>query len=118
MAKYMLLIYGDPAQWDAMSPEQSKAHDASHVAFTAAAGPRVIGGEQLESTPAATALRMNPAGEILISDGPFVETKETVGGYYIVDASDLDEVIALPSQLPEVKAQHSGVEIRPLVEHG
>ena len=118
MAKYLILIFGDAQQWDAMSPEEAKAHDAAHAAFAAAAGSKVLGGAELESAPVATTLRSDAAGRVVTRDGPFLETKEAVGGYYLVEASDLDEVIALATQLPEVHAGHSGVEIRPLVDHG
>jgi hypothetical protein len=118
MAKYMLLIYGDPGQWEAMTPEQARAHDAAHAAFSAAAGSRIVGGEELELAPMATTLRADPAGGLVTTDGPFLETKEALGGFYLLDAGDLDEVIKLASQLPEVHAGHSGVEIRPVVDHG
>ncbi len=61
---------------------------------------------------------MGPGGRVITTDGPFLETKEALGGYYRLEASDLDEVIALASQLPVVRAGHSGVEIRPVVDHG
>jgi hypothetical protein len=118
MTKYMILIYGDAQQWDAMTPEQQRAHDAAHATFTAAAGSRIIGGEELELAPMATTLRTDTDGRISTTDGPFLEAKEAVGGYYLVEASDLDEIIALAAQLPEVHASHSGVEIRPVVNHG
>jgi hypothetical protein len=118
MAKYMLLIFGDAAQWGAMTPEQASAHDAAHAAFSAAAGSRIVGGEELELAPLATTLRSDPAGGLVVTDGPFLETKEALGGFYLLEAGDLDEVIELASQLPEVRAGHSGVEIRPVVDHG
>ena len=52
------------------------------------------------------------------TDGPFLETKEAIGGYYLIDASDLEEAIKLASMLPETRAGHSGVDIRPVVENG
>jgi hypothetical protein len=118
MAKYMLLIYGDAERWDAMSTEQRRAHDAAHAAFGAAAGSKIIGGAELELAPMATTLRTDPTGRVTTTDGPFLETKEALGGYYLLEASDLDEVIALATKLPEVNASHSGVEIRPVVDHG
>ena len=118
MAKYMLLIYGDAKQWEAMTPEQRNAHMAAHAAFSAAAGSRILGGEELESAPVATSVRGDSDGGLIITDGPFLETKEAVGGFYLIEAKDLDEVLALAATLPEVRADHSGVEIRPVVEHG
>jgi len=118
MAKFMILIFGDEQQWDAMTPDQWQAHDAAHAAFSAAAGARIVGGEQLHSTPMATTLRSDGSGGVATTDGPYLETKEALGGYYVVEAGDLDEVIELASLLPEVHAAHSGVEIRPVVLHG
>ncbi|SNT59619.1 Uncharacterized conserved protein [Asanoa hainanensis] len=118
MAKYMLLIFGDPKQWDAMTPEEWRAHDAAHAAFNAAAGSRVLRGEQLESPPVATTLRAGSDGGLVLTDGPFLETKEGLGGYYLIQADDLDEVTKLAALLPEVRAAHSAVEIRPVVDHG
>jgi hypothetical protein len=74
-----------------------------------------VGREELELAPMATTLRGN---RVVTTDGPFLETKEAIGGYYLLEACDLDEVIALATLLPEVQASHSGVEIRPVVDHG
>jgi hypothetical protein len=118
MAKYVLLIFGDAQQWDAMTPEQTKAHRAAHFAFTAAAGSKIADGQELEPAPVATTLRSDGADGIITTDGPFLETKEAVGGFYLLEAADLDEAIKLASLLPEVHASHSAVEIRPVVDHG
>ena len=118
MAKYLLLILGDAQQWGAMTPEEARAHDEAHAAFRAAAGSAIVGGEELEPAPAATTLRTDRAGGFLSTDGPFLETKEAVGGFYLLEATDLDDVVKLASRLPEVQAGHSGVEIRPVVDHG
>lgn len=117
MAKYLLLIYGDAAQWAAMTPEQSAAHDAAHAAFAAAAGSRMLGAAELELAPTAVTMRAGADGEVLTVDGPFAETKEAVGGYYLLEADGRDEVAELAELLPEVHAGHSGVEIRPVVQH-
>ena len=106
MAKYLILIYGDERQWDAMTPEQRTAHEAAHAAFNAAAGSRVLGGHELELAPMATTLRSDGADGVTTTDGPFLEAK------------DLDEVMELAAKLPEVRAAHSGVEIRPIVQNG
>lgn len=118
MAKYLILIYGDEQQWNAMSPEEEQRIGDGHRAFGAAAGVGVLAGHQLEATSLATTLRMGSGGHLAITDGPFAETKEVLGGYYLLEAADLDEAIALSSRLHEVTAGHSGVEIRPVVEHG
>jgi hypothetical protein len=118
MAKFLVLIYGNEARWDAMSADEWQAHDAAHVAFNAAAGRRVMGGEQLESPSKARTLRSHRVKDHAATDGPFLETKEVLGGYYLLEASTLDEAEALAAMLPEVHADHSGVEIRPVVDHG
>ena len=119
MAKFMVLIYGDEVRWNTMSADETRAHDAAHVAFSKAAGSRIVGGEELESTSRArTVRRRHAARTAAATDGPFMETKEILGGYYLLEADNLDEVEALVALLPEVQADHSGVEIRPVVDHG
>ncbi|MGF1661785.1 MAG: YciI family protein [Kineosporiaceae bacterium] len=117
MTTYMILIYGDAQQWGAMTDEQWEANHAGHEAFAAKAGARVLDGRQLEPAPTATSLRSDAAGGLATTDGPFLETKEALGGYYLVEAGDLDEVLSLAALLPELRAAHTGVEIRPLVDH-
>lgn len=107
MAKYLILIYGDETQWAAMSDQELRELDEGHRAFRAAAGARVLEGYELEPVPTARSLR---AGAV--TDGPFVETKEGIGGYYLIEAADLDEATSLAALLPELKAAHSGVELR------
>jgi hypothetical protein len=118
MAKYMVLIYGDAKRWEAMSREELAACDAAHAAFSGKAGSRILSAGELELAPMATSLRSDGAGGVTTTDGPFLETKEAVGGFYLLEAADLDEVIGLTSLLSEVHADHSGVEIRPLVDRG
>jgi hypothetical protein len=113
MASYMLLIFGDAQQWGAMTAEQWEAHNAAHRSFKAAAGSKIVGSWVLEPPSMATTLRSDGAGGVITTDGPFLETKEAVGGYYLLEASDLDEVIKLASMLPDVHVGHSAVEIRP-----
>ena len=116
MAKYLILIYGDERQWASMSPQAQRELDEAHRGFAAAAGPALLDGRQLEPASAATTLRTAPAGRLSVTDGPFLETKEAVGGYYLVEAAGLDEATRLAGRLYEVSAGHSGVEIRPVVD--
>ena len=122
MAKYLMLIYGDERKWAAMTPGEIDKLDAGHRAFRAAAekmaGVAVLDGQELEPANVATTLRTDGDGRPSTTDGPFLETKEAVGGYYLVEAGDLDQVIALTKELYEVTAGHSGVEIRPIVNRG
>ena len=122
MAKYLFLIYGDEQTWDAISAQERKELEAGHAAFVAAAGDGVLAGHELMPGATATTLRgsaaRNDSGRPTPTDGPFLETKEVLGGYYLVEAPDLDAAIALAGMLPEVSAAHSGVEIRPVREAG
>jgi hypothetical protein len=117
MAKYLLLIYGDERQWAAMPPEERKRLDEAHGAFYATGGESILDGRELEPASVATTVRADADGRPMITDGPFLETKEAVGGYYLIEAADLDEAIKRASGLYEATAGHSGVEIRPVVEH-
>ena len=118
MTKYLILIYGDDQQWAAMSPQEQRELDEGHRLFQAAAGSAIVEGHQLEPASMATSLRADPGGRVSPTDGPFLETKEVLGGYYVLEAPDLEQVIGLASRLPEVSGGHSGVEIRPLAVHG
>ena len=120
MAKYLVLIYGDEQAWDAFTPEQWRDNGEGHRAFNeavaAADGAAVLGGAQLREASTATTLRAGSAGRPSITDGPFPETKEVLGGFYLIEATDLDQAIAFVGLLREVSAGHSGVEIRPVLE--
>ena len=115
MAKYLALIYGNQQRWDSMTPEEEQRIDHGHARFNTQNGSAVLFGTALESTATATSLRAgSEPGRPLITDGPFLETKEVIGGFYLLEAPDLDAAIGLAQQLPEVSEDHSGVEIRPL----
>ncbi|MFI0898428.1 YciI family protein [Streptomyces sp. NPDC020983] len=118
MAKYLVLIYGDEREWDSMSASGRQQLAEGHRALVAAAGGAVLDTHELEPASTATTLRTDAAGRPTTTDGPFLETKEAVGGYYLIEASGLDEVTGLASKLYEATAGHSGVEIRPVVERG
>lgn len=118
MAKYIVLLYGNPAEWAAMTAEQRTEYMAMHETFMQAAGERIAGGEELEPPASATTLRGAAGGDPVITDGPFPETKEALGGFYLIEAADLGEAAKLASMLPESRIPHSGVEIRPVVDHG
>ncbi|WP_202806452.1 YciI family protein [Kribbella catacumbae] len=114
MAKYLLLIYGNEQIWEGMSEQQLADLGAGHAAFVAAAGDAILAGHELLPTTTATTLRGNLSGTPTATDGPFLETKEALGGYYLVEAADLDAALALARLLPEVSEAHSGVEVRPV----
>ncbi len=116
MAKYLILIYGNEQLWDELSSEEQRAKTAAHVSYAAAAGVGNLEGYQLQGSETATSLHATAAGEPTITDGPFLETKEVLGGYYVLEVPDLDAAITLARMLPEVSSNHGGVEIRPIVE--
>jgi hypothetical protein len=110
MTKYLVLIYEDEAQYATATPEVYGEIMADHDRFSAGVeqhGAKLLGGEALEPTTTATSVR---GGEV--TDGPFVETKEALGGYYVVDAPDLDTALAVARTVP---ARFGGVEVRPVM---
>lgn len=113
--KYMLMLIGDEEAWEAQTPEAAKQAYALIDGWwneQAKAG-RIVGGYELKPTRTATTLRRAPGGGIVVTDGPFVETKEAFGGFAIVDVRDLDAAIAVAKGCPLLEV----MEIRPIVEH-
>lgn len=114
MAKYLFLIYGDEQAWEAETEQDRAAKQAAHGEFAAAAGDAIVGGHELLPAATATSLRGTGGGRPTVTDGPFLESKEVLGGYYLVEAPDLDAATALAGKLPELEAAHGGIEIRPI----
>ncbi len=111
MSQYMILIYEDEAQYERATPEVVGEITKEHADFMAQVeqrGAKLLGGEALQSTGTATSLRA--AGDV--TDGPFVETKEALGGFYLIDAPDLDTALAVARSVP---ARFGGVEVRPVM---
>jgi hypothetical protein len=116
MARFLILIYGDEQQWSTMTEAECEKVDRGHVALRTAArtvGATILATHELEPSTAVT-LRAAANGRLSPTDGPFAETKEQVGGFYLIEAADLDQVTALAAELYEVYAGHSAVEIRPI----
>jgi hypothetical protein len=113
--QYMALIYGDPARWESAGDEERKTIYAAYNAFAQEAEGRGIlrGGAELDSASTATTVRVRD-GETLVTDGPFAETKETLGGYFLLECDSLDEAVELAAKIPG--AQHGSIEVRPVVE--
>ncbi|MGN9783296.1 YciI family protein [Nonomuraea sp. ZG12] len=109
--EYALLIYGDEKVWAEEDERQLREKDAGHARFAAVLAERdaMRGGKELEPTSSATTLRRR-GDEVSVTDGPFAETAEVLGGFYVIEAADLDEAIALAKRMPE-----GVVEIRPIV---
>ena len=112
MPKYLVLIYGDEQKWAQASPEWNQANGEAHRSFIAAAGAAVLAVNELEPAVMAVTVRSDAAGRRQVTDGPFLETKEVIGGYYLLEAADMDEATALAGRIPEASAPFSGVEVR------
>ncbi|BCJ30164.1 YciI family protein [Actinocatenispora sera] len=112
MAQYLVLIYDDEDTLAAADPQASDELLAEHRRFASANGTSVRGGNALQPTAAATSIRPDGAGGFSVTDAPFAETKEALVGYYLVDADDLDEAVAIAEQVPTLAG---GVEVRPVL---
>jgi hypothetical protein len=110
--RYLLMIYGDEAGYEAATEEQREAMRNEYGRVAAGWGERLQGGDELASSSSATTVRVR-ADEQLVTDGPFAETKEQLGGYFIVDVEDLDTAIALAAELPG--ARSGSIEVRPII---
>lgn len=111
--KYMLLIYGNEAGMDAASKPEIDRKMAAYGAYTEAlktAGV-IAGGDRLQRSTAATTVRIAD-GKTNVLDGPYAETKEQLGGYYVIDVPDLDAALSWAARCPG--ASHGAVEVRPL----
>ena len=115
--KYMLLIHDDEKGLQALSDGDRRAMMGEYRKFTEEirASGHYKAGSQLQPTRSATSVRVRQ-GKRLVTDGPFAETLEQLGGYYLVEAKDLDEAIALAARIPSVRI--GTIEIRPLEEMG
>jgi hypothetical protein len=111
MAQYLVLIYEDETRWANASAERFEQVMKEHAEFGANNGAVLRGGNALEPTSTATSIRREPGGGFAVTDGAFAETKEALGGYYLIEAADLDEALAVARQVP---APFGGVEVRPI----
>ena len=114
--RYMLLIVGEEGRWEQMSDEEARASMQAWSAYSESlvkAG-AFVSGEGLRPSSTATTLRVED-GERLLTDGPFAETKEQVGGFYVIECRDLDEAIDWAAKLPS--AQQMACEIRPVMDY-
>ena len=113
--KYLCMIYDDESKWEKMSKAETDTWMGEYNAFTESIkkSGNYVGGEALQPTATATTVRVRN-GKIASTDGPFVETKEQLGGYYLVEAKDLNEAIAIAARIPS--ARLGGIEVRPLID--
>ncbi len=109
--KYFVLIAYSPEAWNAAPPEQQQSWHQDHVRFHREVGEHLLGGEALSGASSATTLRREQ-GRPMLTDGPFAETAEMIGGFYLLEASDLDQAVAWCEMLPDCYT----LEIRPCVD--
>jgi hypothetical protein len=115
--KYMLLLYGDESRYADQSPDESKAEMDRWWAF----GEEVnkagafVAGEGLDATSSATTVRQR-GGENVLTDGPFAETREQLGGFYLLECRDLDEALGWAKKIPDL-GERGSVEVRPVMDY-
>ena len=112
--KYALLIYSDEASDNATSLSEAEQNAIMKEYFAISELPATYDGAQLQPAATATTVRVN-GGNTLTTDGPFAETKEALGGFYLIEADDLDAALEIAARVPAARLGGS-VEIRPLVE--
>jgi hypothetical protein len=111
--RYALLIYGNEAAGMNMNEQEAAAEMAGYNAFGAKFAESIRGGEALNPTSSATTVRLRE-GKTLTTDGPFAETKEQLGGFYLVACDNLDQAIEIAAQIPG--AATGCIEVRPVME--
>ena len=107
--QYVALIHADENGWESLTDDQRQAIYQRYVEFSQQPG--VVGGAELQETSSATTVRVR-AGDQLVTDGPYAETKEALTGYFLLECADLDEAIAVAAQFPA--AWYGTVEVRQL----
>ena len=113
--KYLLTLWGDEARWADRTPEEMQASMREWDAYTVEtkdAG-AFLGGEGLQPTATATTVAIRPDGDQIVTDGPYAETKEQLGGFYLLECENLDEAIAWARKIPMPGGK---VEVRPVMD--
>jgi hypothetical protein len=115
--KYLCLIYDEEKKWATMAKSEADAMMGEYFAFTEGVkkSGHYIGGEALQPTQTATTVRVRQ-GKVSTTDGPFAETKEQLGGYYLIEARDLNDAIQVAAKIPS--ARIGAVEVRPIMVFG
>ncbi len=112
--EYLALVYGNPETWDSLSDEERAASYEGYMAVArdATAAGALVDASELESTGTATSVRVR-GGEALVSDGPYAEVKESLGGYYLFSCDTLEDAVEWAAKIPA--AWHGGaIEVRPV----
>lgn len=121
--RYVLMNWVHPddiAAWEAWTAEEKAADVERHVDWFRKHAEHIAGGEELAELPTVKSLRPGRQGEgVVVTDGPFVESKEILGGFVILDAADLDEAVAIAADWPSLRSlPHSTVQLHPVVVRG
>ena len=113
--KYLCLIYDEEAKMNTMSKDDSDAFMGEYFSFTQGIqeSGQFVAGEALHPVSTATTVRIR-SGKVSTTDGPFAETKEQLGGFYLIEARDLNEAIQVAAKIPSVRT--GGIEVRPVVD--
>ena len=113
--KYLCLIYDDEKKWETMSKAEADAYMGEYFAFTDGikGSGHYIGGNALQPVHTATTVRSRN-GKLSTTDGPFAETKEQLGGYYLIEARDLNDALQVAQKIPSVRT--GSIEVRPIQE--
>jgi len=116
MPKYAALIYGPEVDPSSVTPEEGNQVMTDYTEFGRNNEASILGGEALHDSSTATTVHVEggKGGKAVYTDGPFAETKEVLGGFYLLDAPDLDSALAVAAQIPG--AWHGRVEVRPVME--
>ena len=114
--RYMFSLFGEEGGWQDTSPEDMKAEMDRWEAFgrEAVEAGVMVAGDALQESDTATTLRIQQQAEPLVSDGPFAETKEQLGGYYVLDCKDLDEALEWARKIP---LSSGAIEVRPVMDY-
>ena len=111
--QYLLLIYDDEKRWASLGKTESEAEIREYGAFGKDFSGKILGGNALQPTNTAKTVRVR-AGKSLTTDGPFAETKEQLGGYYLVEAANESEALSMAAKIPG--ARHGSIEARPILK--
>ena len=111
--KFLLMIHGAEDTWDALTDEEQEAARDRYRAFASATRERgaLLRAGELQPTASAATVRVKD-GQTLVTDGPYAETREALGGFFVIEAPSIDDAVELARQLPEPRGGRGGIEIR------
>jgi hypothetical protein len=117
--KYAILINGSEAEWDETTPEQADAQLKEVFAWFekwSQAGKIADSGVHLQPTSTAKTVRPGPSGDVVVTDGPYLELKEVIGGLCVLETADIDEATEIAGTWPGLRGS-SSIEVRPIYDH-